>query len=145
MARDPLVALSRLRGIALDAARRALAARLGEQDAAAMRSADLAATRTRELAAQAGHPENALLSDYYAAWLKHSQAARQAAQAALGTAAQASAAARVTVNEERTALRALEAAMAQAREQRRQEADRQEQRALDEAAGSRARRQRWSG
>ena len=42
MSRDPLVVLSRLQGIALDAARRALADRLGEKDAAAERSAAVA-------------------------------------------------------------------------------------------------------
>jgi hypothetical protein len=144
MARDPLVVLSRLQGIALDAARRALADRLGEQYAAGGRSADLAATQAREAAAQASLPELAVAPDAYAAWLSRMQADRQAAQTALRTATQATTTARATVNEERAAARALDAVLAQARERRRRDAAGQEQRVLDEA-GSRGRRRRWSG
>ena len=73
------------------------------------------------------------------------QAEQQATQKALHTATEAAAAARATVNEERVAVRALEAVMAQARERRRRAAARQEQRVLDEAAGLRGKRPPWSG
>jgi hypothetical protein len=145
MSRDPLVVLSRLQGIALDAARRALADRLGEKDAAAERSAAVAAALAQETAAQAILPEFAVPPDTYAAWLRRMQAEQQATQKALHTATEAAAAARATVNEERVAVRALEAVMAQARERRRREAARQEQRVLDEAAGLRGKRPPWSG
>lgn len=145
MARDPLILLSRLQGIALDVARRALADRLGEQDAAAQRSADVATELVQETAAQAHLPEFAASPDTYAAWLRCMAAAREAAQKTLQTATEATATARATVNEERVAVRALEAVLARAQERRRHEAARQEQRALDEAAGLRGTRQRWSG
>ncbi|HUB47557.1 MAG TPA: hypothetical protein VMB73_21455 [Acetobacteraceae bacterium] len=145
MSRDPLVVLSRLQGIALDAARRALADRLGEKDAAAERSAAVAAALAQETAAQAILPEFAVPPDTYAAWLRRMQAEQQATQKALHTATEAAAAARATVNEERVAVRALEAVMAQARERRRRAAARQEQRVLDEAAGLRGKRPPWSG
>ena len=140
MARDPLLVLSRLRSITLDAARRALADRLGEQDSAAARAADVAATQVREADAQARLPELATAPDAYAAWLTRIHAQRDAAQTAVKTATESTTAARVTVNEERAAARALEAVLTQAQERRRREAARQEQRALDEAAGSRRRR-----
>jgi flagellar export protein FliJ len=145
MARDPLVVLARLQGMALDAARRALADRLGEQDAAAERSAAVVATLAQETAAQAHLPEFAASPDTYATWLRRMQQARQAAQRALHTATGATAAARATVNEERVAVRALEVVVAKVRERRRREAARQEQRVLDEAAGLRGNRPRWSG
>ncbi|HUN39283.1 MAG TPA: hypothetical protein VMU81_03230 [Acetobacteraceae bacterium] len=145
MARDPLVVLSRLRGITLDGARRALADRLGEQDAAAARSADLAATQAHEIDVQARLPALAAAPGAYTAWLKRIQSERQAAAEILGSATEATMAARATVNDERAAARALEAVLTQAQERRRREADRQEQRVLDEAAGLRARKPRWSG
>ena len=134
MGRDPLQVLRRLRGITLDAARRALADRLGEETAAASRAADVAGTIARETAAQGGQPDFGATSDNYAAWLARMQDERRAARQTERAATEAVGRARTAVTEERAAARALEAALAHALESRRTAEARQEQRALDEAA-----------
>jgi hypothetical protein len=134
VARDPLQVLLRLRGIALDTARRALADRLREEAAAAARSAGIAATIARETAVQASQPVERRGLEFYAVWLERTHAAQREAQAATGACVAATAEARVSLNEARAGTRALEAALAQARNSSREAAERLEQQAIDEAA-----------
>ncbi|HEY3847496.1 MAG TPA: hypothetical protein VGL95_10315 [Acetobacteraceae bacterium] len=134
MARDPLQVLLRLRGIALDAARRALADRLREEAAAAARSAGIAATIARETAVQASQPVERRAVESYAAWLERTHAAQRDAQAATCACAAATAEARTSLNEARAGTRALEAAVARAQDASREAVARLEQQAIDEAA-----------
>lgn len=145
MARDPLQVLLRLRGIALDTARRTLADRLREEAAAAERAASIAATIVCEAAAQAGQAAETRSVESYAAWLGRTQVAQREAQAATRACAAATADARASLNAARTGTRALEAALDRAREARRDAAARLEQQAVDEAAAGCARPERWSG
>ena len=137
MARDPLLVLSRLRRIALDAARRSLADRLGEQDAALARSADVAATLTRETAAQASSPELAAAPDPYARWLHRMQPVRKDADMAVRTATAATNDARRSVSMALGDSKALDALLAHAQERRAALDARRQQAALDEAAARR--------
>jgi hypothetical protein len=134
VARDPLQVLLRLRGIALDTARRALAERLREEAAAAARSAGIAATIARETVVQASQPVERRGLESYAIWLERTHATQREAQAATRACAAATAGARVSLSDARAGTRALEAALAQARDSRRQAAARLEQQAIDEAA-----------
>jgi hypothetical protein len=145
MARDPLPVLLRLRNIALDAARRALADRLREESAAAERSAGIAATIARETAVQAGQPVERGTGEAYVAWLRSARGAQREAEAASRACTAATAEARGSLNEARTGSRALEAALARAQHAARGAAARLEQQAVDEAAAGRKRPQRWSG
>ena len=108
MARNPLQVLLRVRGIALDEARRALADRLREETAAAERSAAIAATVARENLLQGSQPAEGGTLDSHAAWLARTLGAQRDAAAALRACVAASAAARALLNEARAAARALE-------------------------------------
>jgi flagellar export protein FliJ len=145
VARDPLQVLLRLRGIALDTARRALADRLREEAAATDRSAAIAATIAHETQAQARQPAETRSLESYAAWLARTQVAQREAQAAARACASATADARTSLNEARAGARALESALEHAREARRDAAARLEQQAIDEAAAGYTRPGRWSG
>ena len=138
--------LLRLRGITLDAARRALADRLREEAAAADRAADVAGTIARETAAQAGQPDFGATSDNYAAWLARTQdARREARQAATEPATAATAGHALPLTDERAAgPRAGGGAGARAGGAP-DAAARLEQQAVDEAAAGCKRPQRWSG
>ena len=145
MARRPLQVLLRLRGIALDQARRALADRLREEAVAAERSAAIAATIAREAALQAGEPVEHRTVETYAAWLGPAQVAQREAEAATRACAAATAEARASLNTARAETRALEAALAHVQEVREAVALRLEQQAVDEAAAGCTRPERWSG
>jgi len=144
MARDPLRVLLRLHGLALDMARRRLADRLRCEAAAIARSAAIATEIVQETAAQAAQPELAAAPDSYAAWLGRMRGERSATQETVRVAAEASAEARASVQEERVATRALEAVQAEARERRDRVTARDEQRVVDEVA-LRGGGRRWSG
>ena len=137
MARDPLQVLLRLRGIALDQARRTLADRLRDEAAAAERSAGIAAAIVQEAGVQHALPADGRTMDGYAAWLARTQAAQRQAQTAAHACAAATADARASLSEARGDTRALEVALEHARDVRRAAAARQEQMTLDEVAGSR--------
>ncbi|HUB13526.1 MAG TPA: hypothetical protein VMB34_16375 [Acetobacteraceae bacterium] len=144
MPRDPLRVLLRLRGITLDAARRALAERLRDEAVAAARAAGLAAAMDAEAAARRGLPD-AAATDIYAAWLSRMQGARHAAQDAVQRSAAAASEARTVVGSERAAARALESALAHARQAHELTEARAEQSVLDEAALLCHRDRAWSG
>jgi hypothetical protein len=145
VARDPLQVLLRLRGIALDAARRGLADRLREEAVAADRCAAIAATIARETEVQLSQPAERPEVEYYAAWCERMQIAQREAQAASRACAVATAEARISVNEARAGCRALEVALERARDVSRNAAAKLEQEAIDEAAAGCARPVRWSG
>ena len=145
MARDPLQVLLRLRGISLDAARRALADRLREETAAAARCAGIEATIAHETQVQLSQPMESRAAGSYAAWLARALGERRDAQAASRTCATATAEARVSLNEARAETRALEAALEHVGDTRRIAAARLEQQAVDEAAAGCKRPERWSG
>jgi hypothetical protein len=145
VARDPLQVLLRLRGIGLDAARRALADRLRDEAAAAARCAGIEASIVHETQVHLSQPMESRTVGSYAAWLAHAQADHRDAQAASRTSAAATAEARVSLNEVRVETRALEATLEHAQEVRRIAAMRQEQQAIDEAAARCKRPERWSG
>jgi len=145
MARDPLQVLLRVRGIALAAARRALADRLREETEAAERCAGIATTIAREAAVQTGQPVERRTVEFYAVWLGRNLAAQREAAAAARACAAATAEARASLSEARSAARALEAALAQAQDASREAAARLEQRAVDEAAAECRRPEPWSG
>jgi len=144
MAHDPLRVLLRVRQLTLDAARRHLADRMRSEAAAVARSAEVAMTIAQETSAQTARPELAGVPNAYAAWLARIKDVQCAANEAVRSSALATADARVSVNDERVAARALEAVSALAEETRRRNLAQEEQRMLDEAAlhgGTR----RWSG
>jgi hypothetical protein len=128
-----LQVLLRLRGIALDAARRSLADRLRDEAAAAERSMAIAAAIEHETELQRRQPAERTV-DSYAAWLGREQGKHQEAQAASRACTAATAEARVSLNESRAEVRALEVALARLREAREGAAARLEQLAVDEAA-----------
>lgn len=145
MARDPLQVLLRLRGIGLDAARRALADRLREEAAAAARCAGIEAMIAREAHVQLSQPVEGRTAGSYVAWLTLAQGVRREAQAATRTCAAATAETRASLNEARAGTRALEAALEHVQEERRIAGARLEQQAVDEAAAGCERPERWSG
>jgi hypothetical protein len=145
VARDPLPVLLRLRNIALDAARRALADRLREEGAAAERCADLAATIGRETEVQASEPVERGTGESYVAWLRSARAAQHEAEAASRACTAATVQARGSLNRARTESRVLEAALERAADAALSAATRLEQRAVDEAAAGCKRPERWSG
>jgi hypothetical protein len=145
VARDPLPVLLRVRGIAVDMARRALADRLREETAAAARCDGIAATIACETEVQLSQPVERRTVETYAAWLGRIHGAQREAQAAARDCAAGSAEARASLNELRAGARALEAALERARDASREAAARLEQQAVDEAAAACRRPERWSG
>jgi hypothetical protein len=145
VAREPLQVLLRLRGIALDAARRSLADRLREEAAATDRCAAIAATIARETEVRLSQPAERPDVECYAAWLERTQIVQREAQAASRHCAAAAAEARASLNEARAGSRALEAAMARVQNAQRDAAAKLEQEAIDEAAAGCVRPGRWSG
>jgi hypothetical protein len=145
MARDPLPVLLRLRTIALDAARRALADCLRDENTAAERAAGIAATIARETEVQASQPIERRTGESYVAWLRAARVAHHEAEVAMRACAAATAQARVSLNEARTGSRALEAALARKQDAARSVAAQLEQRTVDEAAAGCKRPERWSG
>jgi len=145
VARNPLQVLLRVRGIALDEARRALADRLREETAAAEHCAAIAATVARENLLQGSQPAEGGTLDSHAAWLARTLGAQRDAAAALRACVAASAAARALLNEARAAARALEAALEHVQDASRAAAARVEQAAVDEAAAGCKRVGGWSG
>ena len=145
MARHPVQVLLRLRGIALDEARRTLADCLRQETAAVERSAGIAATIARETEVQLSQPAEQGMGDSYAAWLGRAQVAKREAHTATLACAEATAEARGSLNQARAGARALEAALAQVRQAREDMAARVEQQAVDEAAATCTRPERWSG
>jgi hypothetical protein len=136
VARDPLQVLLRLRGIGLDAARRALGDRLREEDLAVARHAGIAASIVRETNVQLGLPVERRTDDSFVAWLGRTQPVLREAQAASDACAVATGEARVALNEARAGKRALEAAVEHGREVAREGAERLEQQLVDEAAAA---------
>ncbi len=145
MARHPLQTLLRVRGIALDAARRALADRLQEELAAADRCSAISATIAREAALQVSLPVQRGTTKSYVAWLERTQLAHRDAEATVRARVAATVEARASLNEERTGVRALEAVLEQIQAVARDTAARVEQAAVDEAAAGCKRPERWSG
>ncbi len=145
MARDPLPVLLRVRGIALDAARRALADRIRAETQAAERCAGIAATIARETTVQMSQPAERRTVESYAAWLGRTRAAQREAEAATRACAAATAEARASLNQARAEARALEAALARVEDASREAAARLEQQAVDEAAAGCKRPEQCSG
>jgi hypothetical protein len=139
MARDPLQVLARLRDIALDQARRALADRLREEAAAEARSDGIAATIVREARLQERQALENRTVDAYASWAGRMRDVQHEAQATVQACGVATGEARTSLSEARAGTRAIEAAMARARDVRQAAAARREQQALDEAAAWRRR------
>ena len=125
---DPLPIVARLRDLAVDEAKRALAAdRLRTLDAAIAAETDAASD-------PAGDDRSV---EDFAAWLRRIAVDRAEAAAALAAAETRSAETRAVLAASRTAARAMEALIEQRDEDRRAVSDRREQAVLDEAGATR--------
>jgi|GEM_PF-1941729 len=135
---DPLPVVHRLRRLAADEARRALADCL----TAEAEAADALRTLDAEIAAETDAASDPDQDDRpvedFAVWLRRISVDRAAAAAALSVAETRSAEARAVLAASRTAERALEILMEQQAAERRAAAERRDQAALDEIATVRA-------
>ena len=137
MPRDPLAVLLRLRGIALDTARRALAERMAAEADAAARADALRDAVAGETVSQATQPGERWMAEAFATWLGRIRLAQRDAADAVRRGAAATSEARAVVQEARVGVRTLEAMLAEQAAHRRDTAARTEQAALDEAGAAR--------
>lgn len=134
MARDPLPALLRVRRMALDEARRLLAARLQEEaDAEADALGAERAILTEADAARALTADDGVV-ETFAAWLPGARRRAEAARAAQEAAQAETSLARAGLQLARAAVEAAEALQTRQAEGRAAEAARKEQIALDDMA-----------
>jgi len=139
MARDPLVALLRLRHLTVDEARRDLAASLRAEDAAAQVVARLEAAIERETEAACSLAADDADVEAFAAWLRRIRPEQSAAHAAQDRAEAETALARGVLAAARGAARAAEAMLERQESARQAEAERLAQRDIDEVAQRRGR------
>lgn len=139
MARDPLQTLLRLRRLAVDEARRALAECIQREQDTERALADAAAAIARETAAATALSAGDAEVEAFAAWLPQGRAAERRAEDALAAASLTSAEARSALSLARAAVRATEALLAQQEDAAAATRQRAEQRVLDEAAQRRPR------
>jgi flagellar biosynthesis chaperone FliJ len=137
MARDPIRMLRTVRRLAVEQARHALAACLTAEATAAdqLRVIDEAARRDRR--ANQAVAEAHRFIDMFALRVQAAQAGRQAAEAALTAAQEASADARATLVTARTAAEAVDTLIAERAEAVEIDTRRREQHALDDMARTR--------
>ena len=128
MARDPLLALARLRRLETDAARRRLGEAFARLAAAEQRVADAAAALQAEATAAPAD---------YAAWLRRGLAERDRARLSHGFAETGAATTQAVLAGARAAERGLEALRDAKRQAAASRAARKAQAALDEAAATR--------
>jgi flagellar export protein FliJ len=134
MARDPLYSLVRLRRLAVDEARGALADCLRGEEAAEAVVARIAASIERETDVATSLSTSDAEVEAFAAWLRRIRPEQHAAHAAQDQAAIETARARAIVAVARAALQAAEDMVERHEAERRAEAERQAQRDLDEVA-----------
>ena len=134
MTRDPLEALLRLRRLAADEARRGLADCLRDEDQAMQATAAIAAAIERETGAATSLAASDAEVESFAAWLRHIRPRQHAAHEAEDRAEAATSRARVVLAASRAAVQAAEEMLEKHESARIAEAERQEQRAIDEAA-----------
>lgn len=134
MARDTLHTLLRVRRLAVDEARRALAESIRQEQAAERALADATAAIAKETAAATALSAGDAEVEAFAAWLPQGRAAERRAEERVATAGLASAEARTAVALARAAVRATEALIAQREEALLSARQHAEQHALDEVA-----------
>ncbi len=139
MARDPLPVLLRLRRLAVDEARRDVAACLNAEAAAARARSGAETAIAREIAAAALPAGNDPARRAFAAWLPAALLRRDGARAESGQAEARTRQAQAVLASAETALRAVEDRLALHDVERRAGEARTEQQHLDEVAGRRAR------
>jgi hypothetical protein len=128
MRRDPLSVLLRVRRLAVDDARAALAAALRHEGTAA----SLTETAVRMLAQEAEAGRDNLAA--FTAWLPHGQEAARNARAGLAAAQRATDQARAALGTAQGAAHVVERVLEQRHLTRQEEAERRSQAALDEVA-----------
>jgi flagellar export protein FliJ len=130
---DPMPVVARLRTLAVEEARRALADCLAAEAAAAeaVRALDAAIAAETDAAADLAGDDRSV--EDFSAWLRHANAERAAAQAVLATAETRSVEARTVLAASRAAAQALDSLLARREADRQAAAGRREQAALDEA------------
>ena len=130
---DPLVTVARLRNLAVEEARRALADCLTQEATAtdALRRLDAAIAAETDAASDPSGNDQAVAD--FAVWLRRISIDRAAADAALAAAETGSAEARADLAASRSAAQAMDALLAGRATERQAAADRREQGALDEA------------
>jgi flagellar export protein FliJ len=129
---DPLLALVRLRRLAVDEARRVLAdcLRIETEAAGRIRAIDIAISQETEIASALEGDDQVV--EEYAWWLRQAQQDRAAAEAGLNAASQRVHEARSVLGASRAAVEAVETLIAERAAEARQEMLRQEQRDIDE-------------
>lgn len=130
---DPLHTVARLRNLAVDEAKRALADCVTAEATAAavLRRLDSAIAAETDAASDPAGGDQAVAD--FAAWLRRISADQTAAAAVLAAAETRSTEARAVLAASRAGARALDALLARRDTERRLAADRREQAALDEA------------
>lgn len=134
MSRDPLDALVRLRRLAVDQARRALADCLRSEEETEAAVARIAAAIERETDAATDLSTSDADVETFAAWLRRVRPEQHAAHAALDQAEVETIRARAVVAAARAAVRAAEEMVERHEAERRADAARHAQREIDEAA-----------
>ncbi len=134
MADDPLDLLLRLRARTVDEARQALADCLVAEAAARERISTLEASVVQEVAAASAVTADDLAVEALSVWLRQTRSAQHAAQAALEAAEAQCQEARMVLSAARAGVRAVETVLEHKADERRVQAERAEQRRLDEAA-----------
>ncbi len=139
MANDPLDILLRLRRLAIDQARQALADCLGAETHAAKRCEEIATAISCEMAAASAVTADDRAVEDFAAWLRQTLPVQAGAEAALLTAETQTKEARLVLAAARAGVRAVEHMVERKDAERRLQAGRAEQVVLDEAASRLAR------
>jgi flagellar export protein FliJ len=134
MTHDPLEALLRLRRLAVDQTRRGLADCLHAEAEAAQSVAAVEAAIEHEIEVATNLASGDAEVEAFAAWLRRIRPQQHAALAVEAQAEAATAQARAILAAARAAVRAAEAMMEKHAAERLAEADRHEQRAIDETA-----------
>ena len=130
---ESLAALLRLRRIALDQARTALAEALVREGQAAAAMATLDAAMARETEAATSLATGDYAVDAFDAWLKRTRPVRDAAEAALQSANDATAEVRAVLAAARAGVEAAEELLARLQAEQAAEVERAAQHALDDA------------
>lgn len=134
MNNDPLGVLLRVRQMAVDQARRALAESLARETAASASCEDIERSIAREMAAACNVAGDDGVAESFAAWLRTILPAQTAAEAARANAASATEEARAVLAATRAGVRAVESMRERQETERRLKREQAEQRLLDEAA-----------
>jgi flagellar export protein FliJ len=134
MTPDPLESLLRLRRLAVDDARRGLADCLRAESHAAQAVAEIEAAIEHETDVAVSLTAGDAEVEAFAAWLRHIRPKQHAAHAAEAEAEAATAQGRAVLAAARAAVRAVEAMLEKHAAEQTHEAERRDQRAIDEVA-----------